>query len=113
MQNNEFKLGDVTYYFERVTTQDALKIKNSMFILARDNASPKDIEYANSINDSLCLKYLCLKDSAGMEHKAPPLATLDLIFNDNPMAIIEISKNFMEYVGAFLNALPSYQHLAR
>lgn len=102
------------YGFKPITTQDALKIKNIMFVLAKDNTTIEDNEKANSAIDNLCFKYLVLKDESGIEFDNINAQNFETFFQDVQNAsfgIVEISKNFMEMIGGFLNALPSYQGL--
>ena len=58
-----YKLEDKEFDFKRVTTQDALKVKSAMMILANDKSSIENIEQANNVIDSLAIKYLKIKDN--------------------------------------------------
>ena len=56
-----YQLENKNYDFNRITTQDALKVKSMMMILASDKSTIKDIETANKTLDDLALKYLAVE----------------------------------------------------
>lgn len=104
-----YKLDGREYDFKRITTQDALKVKSAMMILASDKSSADDFERANKVIDDLAFKYLKVKNKAGEW-----LDTVDEhVFNsffENELASIEIVAKFQERLKSFLNALPSFQN---
>ncbi|EFS7927404.1 hypothetical protein HW053_001486 [Campylobacter jejuni] len=103
-----------TYGFKPITTQDALRIRNVSYILAKNNSSFDELEKVNSVIDNICLKYLVIKDESGTEFDNLNYNTVQTIFNDNenaPFAMVEISKTFMEVIGGFFQSLPSFQNL--
>ena len=107
-----YKLEDKEFDFKRVTTQDALKVKSAMMILANDKSSIENIEQANNVIDSLAIKYLKIKDNKGnwLENIEPIL--IDSLFT-NEFASIEITAKFQERLQGFLNALPSFQKVKK
>lgn len=103
-----WQLDGKDFEFKRITTQDALKCKNAIFVLARENASLKDIIEANEIIDKLAFKYLRVKDSGGQWLENLNTEAFEALF-ENELASIEITTKFQEHISSFLNALPTYQ----
>ncbi|EAL7532983.1 hypothetical protein DUZ16_06570 [Campylobacter jejuni] len=94
--------------FNRVTTQDALKVKSAMMILANEKSSMQDYEKANQVLDDLAFKYLKVKNSDGNWLENIDEYAFSALF-ENEMAGIEIVAKFQERLKGFLNALPSFQ----
>ncbi|HDZ5042721.1 TPA: hypothetical protein RTG66_001558 [Campylobacter jejuni] len=114
MVDYKYSIFGKQYGFKPITTQDALRIRNVSFILAKDNANFEDLEKVNNVIDNIAIKYLVIKDESGTEFDNLNFNTLQTIFNDNenaPFVMVEIQKQFMELVGGFLQALPSFQRL--
>ena len=102
-----YQLENRNYDFKRITTQDALKVKSMMMILASDKSTIKDIETANQTLDSLALKYLTIEqEGAWLENIDEHAITA---FFTNELAIIEISAKFQERIKGFLASLPTFQ----
>ena len=102
-----YKLENKNYDFKRITTQDALKVKSMMMILANEKANIKDIETANQTLDSLALKYLTVENNGEWLENIDEYV-LNSLFN-NELAIIEISAQFQNRIKDFLQSLPSFQ----
>ena len=102
-----YELENKNYDFKRITTQDALKVKSMMMILANEKASIKDIETANQTLDSLALKYLTVENNGEWLENVDEYA-LGALFN-NELAIIEISAQFQNRIKDFLQSLPTFQ----
>ncbi|WP_299546055.1 hypothetical protein [uncultured Helicobacter sp.] len=105
-----YELENREFDFKRVNTQDALKIKSAMMILANEKSTLENIEKANKVIDDLAIKYLRTKDNKGnwLENIEP--VVIESLFN-NEFAIIEITAKFQERLQGFLSALPSFQHM--
>ena len=101
------KIGNVEYDFSRVNVQDALEIKNAMFILAKENASLTQIKEANAIIDTIALRHLKVKQGNQWIDSVDE-NTIGQIF-DNELAVIEISAQFMNRIKGFLEKLQSFQ----
>ena len=102
-----YQLENKNYDFKRITTQDALKVKSMMMILANEKASISDIEKANQALDSLALKYLTVENNDEWLENIDEFA-LNALFN-NELAIIEISAQFQNRIKDFLQSLPTFQ----
>ena len=102
-----YKLEDKNYDFKRITTQDALKVKSMMMILANEKASISDIEKANQALDNLAIKYLTVENNGEWLENVDEYA-LGALFN-NELAIIEISAQFQNRIKDFLQSLPTFQ----
>lgn len=102
-----YHLENKNYDFKRITTQDALKVKSMMMVLANDKASIKDIETANQTLDSLALKYLTVENGGEWLENIDEYA-LGALFN-NELAIVEITAQFQNRIKDFLQSLPSFQ----
>ena len=102
-----YELEDKKYDFERITTQDALKVKSMMMILANEKASIEDIEKANQTLDSLALKYLTVENNGEWLTNIDDF-TFKALFG-NQLAIFEISAKFQERIKGFLLSLPTFQ----
>ena len=102
-----YKLENKNYDFKRITTQDALKVKSMMMILASDKSTIKDIETANKALDDLALKYLTVEQDGQWLENIDEFA-LNALFS-NELAIIEISAKFQERIRDFLSSLPTFQ----
>lgn len=102
-----YKLENKNYDFKRITTQDALKVKSMMMILANEKASISDIETANQTLDSLALKYLTVENNGEWLENIDEYA-LNALFN-NELAIVEIVAQFQNRIKDFLQSLPSFQ----
>ena len=102
-----YKLENKNYDFKRITTQDALKVKSMMMILANEKASIKDIETANQTLDSLALKYLTVENNGEWLENIDEFVFKELF--GNQLAIFEISAQFQNRIKDFLLSLPSFQ----
>ena len=102
-----YELDDKKYDFERITTQDALKVKSMMMILANEKASIEDIEKANETLDRLALKYLTVENNGEWLTNIDDY-TFKALFS-NQLAIIEISAQFQNRIKDFLQSLPTFQ----
>ena len=102
-----YQLENKNYDFKRITTQDALKVKSMMMILASDKSTIKDIEAANQTLDSLALKYLTIEQEGSWLENIDEHAIT--AFFTNELAIIEISAKFQERIKGFLASLPTFQ----
>lgn len=102
-----YKLENKNYDFKRITTQDALKVKSMMMVLANEKASIQDIEVANQTLDGLALKYLTVENSGEWLENIDEYA-LNALFN-NELAIVEIVAQFQNRIKDFLQSLPSFQ----
>ena len=107
-----YKVENKEFDFKRVSTQDALKVKSAMMILANEKAPIENIESANKVIDDLALKYLRVKDPKGNWLENIDTLLLDSLF-ENQFAIIEITAKFQERLQGFLLALPSFQQAKR
>lgn len=94
--------------FNRVSTQDALKVKSAMMILANEKANIQDYEKANKTLDDLAFKYLKVKNEDGTWMENIDEYAFSALFV-NEMAGIEIVAKFQERLKGFLAALPSFQ----
>ena len=107
-----YHLDNVEFDFRRVTTEDALKVKSAMMILANEKAPTSTIIEANSIIDDLAFKYVKIKDKKGQWLETQSADEAKLIANsmfENEFASIEIVAKFQERLQGFLSALPSFQ----
>lgn len=102
-----YQLENKNYDFKRITTQDALKVKSMMMILASDKSTIKDIETANQTLDSLAIKYLTIEQEGQWLENIDEHALAALFTNE--LAIIEISAKFQERIKGFLASLPTFQ----
>lgn len=102
------KIGNIEYDFSRVSVNDALEIKNAMFILAKENATTSQIKEANDIIDFIALKHLKVRQGTQWIDSVD-INTIGQIF-DNELAVIEISAQFMNRIKGFLEKLQSFQH---
>ena len=102
-----YELDDKKYDFERITTQDALKVKSMMMILANEKASIEDLEKANETLDRLALKYLTVENNGEWLTNIDDY-TFKALFS-NQLAIIEISAQFQNRIKDFLQSLPTFQ----
>ena len=102
-----YQLENKNYDFKRITTQDALKVKSMMMILASDKSTIKDIETAKKTVDDLALKYLTVEQDGEWLENIDEFA-LNALFS-NELAIIEISAKFQERIKGFLASLPTFQ----
>ena len=102
-----YQLENKNYDFNRITTQDALKVKCVMMMLASGKSTIKDIERANKTLDDLALKYLTVEQDGEWLKNIDEFA-LNALFS-NELAIIEISAKFQERIKGFLASLPTFQ----
>ena len=102
-----YELDDKKYDFERITTQDALKVKSMMMILANEKASIEDLEKANETLDRLALKYLTVENNGEWLTNIDDY-TFKALFS-NQLAIIEVSAQFQNRIKDFLQSLPTFQ----
>lgn len=110
----EFELENQKYTFARVSTQDALEIRALMMKAygKAENKGEADLEALSEIQpqiDNYALKYLKVKNADGTWLEKPDLAILELKFS-NPFFVVEISKNFMDMIQNFLQALPHFHN---
>lgn len=105
MADFQFELEGKKCSFKRITTKDALEIQH----LATRAAQGKEREGDEAQFDKLALKYLEVSNN-GVKNDGFTIELLETAFV-NPFAIVEISKQFQEYVGNYLRALPSFQNL--
>lgn len=103
-----YKLDGREFDFERVSTQDALKVKSAMMILANEKSGVSDIEASNKIIDDLAFKYLTIKGENGEWLKNVDDHAFSVLF-ENELAGIEIVAKFQERLKNFMQALPSFQ----
>ena len=102
-----YKLENKNYDFKRITTQDALKVKSAMMILANEKASIDALEKANEILDSLAFKYLTVENNGEWLENIDEFVFKELF--GNQLAIFEISAQFQNRIKDFLLSLPSFQ----
>lgn len=88
--------------FARVSVNDALKIKNAMMIIAKDNVSNNDMMDALMLIDDIAVKYLIID-----KQSINTISALEKIF-ENEFAILQITQAFQEKIKAFLVSLPTY-----
>lgn len=103
----KLELDGVEFDFNRVSTQDALKVKSAMMILANEKSTAQDIEKSNKMIDDLAFKYLRVKNGGEWLENIDEHA-FSAIF-ENEMSAIEIVARFQERLKGFLNALPSFR----
>ena len=84
--------------FTMISYQHAIKAQNGMYLL-----SIKEVERGNAIINELALKFLMID-----KQKVDTLEAVALIFK-NPLAIVEINAQFLNYVNVFLHSLPTFQ----
>lgn len=111
-----YKVDDIEFDFGRVTTEDALKVKSAMMILANEKASLESTMEANKVIDNLAFKYLKIKDKKGnwLENNSAKdmIMIVDSMF-ENQFAGVEIVAKFQERLQGFLQNLPSFQNARR
>lgn len=111
-----YAIDNVEFDFKRVTTEDALKVKSAMMILANEKASLENAMEANKIIDNLAFKYLRIKDKKGnwLENNSAKdmIMIVDSMF-ENQFAGVEIVAKFQERLQGFLQNLPSFQNVRR
>lgn len=88
--------------FARVSVNDALKIKNAMMIIAKDNVSNNDMMDALKLIDDIAVKYLIVE-----KQSINTISALENVF-ENEFAILQITQAFQEKISAFLVSLPTY-----
>lgn len=105
--NFSFELEGKTIVFNRVLWNDALKAQTAYHLIATNDA--KNIEEANRALFNLALKYIVVEvDGKTLEKLNAD--NFNALF-ENPFVCIEVSKQFQDYVGGFLERLPSFQAL--
>lgn len=107
MAEIKFELEGKKCSFKLITTKDALEIQH----LATRAAQGKEREGDDEKLDSLALKYLEITHN-GVKNDGFTIERIGTVFS-NPFAMVEISKQFQEYVGNFLRALPSFQEQSK
>ena len=111
-----YTIDGVEFDFRRVTTEDALKVKGAMMILANEKASLENTMEANKVIDNLAFKYLKIKDKKGnwLENNSAQdmIMIADSVF-ENQFAGVEIVAKFQERLQGFLQNLPSFQSVKR
>lgn len=111
-----YKIDNIEFDFKRVTTEDALKVKSAMMILANEKATLENIMEANKVIDNLAFKYVKIKDKKGnwLENNSAQdmIIIVDSMF-ENQFAGVEIVAKFQERLQGFLQNLPSFQKAAR
>lgn len=107
-----YQLENREFDFKRVSTQDALRVKSAMMILANDKSTLENIESANEVIDNIAIKYLKIKDNKGQWLENVDALIIESLFN-NEFAIIEITAKFQERLQGFLQNLPSFQSLRK
>lgn len=105
-----YELDGRKFDFDRVSTQDALKVKSAMMILASDKAKSEDIEKSNKVLDDMAFKYLRVEGENGEWLKNIDEYAFTALF-DNELASIEIVAKFQERLKGFLSALPSFRNI--
>lgn len=104
-----YELDGRKFDFDRVSTQDALKVKSAMMILASDKAKTEDIEKSNKTLDDLAFKYLRVEENGEWLKNIDEFAFSALF--ENELASIEIVAKFQERLKGFLSALPSFRNI--
>ncbi|HED5364329.1 TPA: hypothetical protein R5B02_001630 [Campylobacter jejuni] len=102
------------YGFKPITTQDALKLRNTLPILTSKSPNFDELDKVNSVIDNIAIKYLVIKDESGIEFDNLNFKTLQALFEDNEgssCVMVEVQKQFLEMFAGFLQVLPSYQDL--
>lgn len=111
-----YAVDNVEFDFKRVTTEDALKVKSAMMILANEKASLENTMEANKVIDNLAFKYLRIKDKKGnwLENNSAKdmIMIVDSMF-ENQFAGVEIVAKFQERLQGFLQNLPSFQKVRK
>lgn len=100
-----FEIEGKTLDFKRVTAKDGLAIQALMTQSNGDSMSPEAMQKLGE----LALRYLVITDGDKPPLESPTIDLLDSIF-ENPMVMIEITTRFMEKIGGFLAALPSFRN---
>ncbi len=108
-----YAIDNIEFDFKRVTTEDALKVKSAMMILANEKSSLENTMEANSVIDRMAFKYLKIKDKKGnwLENNSADdmIIIVDSMF-ENQFAGVEIVAKFQERLQGFLQALPSFRN---
>lgn len=105
--NFSFELEDKTIIFNRVLWNDALKAQTAFHLIATNDA--KNIEEANRVLFNLALKYIVV-EVEGKTLEKLNADNFNALF-ENPFVCIEVSKQFQDYIGGFLERLPSFKAL--
>lgn len=102
-----FEIEGKTLDFKRVTAKDGLAIQALMTQSNGDSMSPEAMQKLAEI----ALRYLVITDGDKPPLESPTIEMLDKseIF-ENPMVMVEITTRFMEKIGGFLAALPSFRN---
>ena len=100
-----FEIEGKTLDFKRVAAKDGLAIQALMGQSNGDSLTPEAMQKLAEI----ALRYLVITDGDKPPLESPTIDLLDSIF-ENPMIIVEITTRFMEKIGGFLAALPSFRN---
>ena len=100
-----FEIEGKTLDFKRVTAKDGLAIQALMGQSNGDSLTPEAMQKLAEI----ALRYLVITDGDKPPLESPTIDLLDSIF-ENPMIIVEITTRFMEKIGGFLAALPTFRN---
>lgn len=115
--NNYFEVqqenGVIKYKFNKITTADALKVKNAMFKflnVADNNMNINDFlrdENTQKMLDEMAIKYLLVSTEDNI-YKNVNLEQVGFIF-ENPFICVEIIANFQAYIMFLMGNLQSFQ----
>ena len=100
-----FEIEGKTLDFKRVAAKDGLAIQALMGQSNGDSLTPEAMQKLAEI----ALRYLVITDGDKPPLESPTIDLLDSIF-ENPMIIVEITTRFMEKIGGFLAALPTFRN---
>lgn len=100
-----FEIEGKTLDFKRVAAKDGLAIQSLMGQSNGDSLTPEAMQKLAEI----ALRYLVITEGDKPPLESPTIDLLDSIF-ENPMIIVEITTRFMEKIGGFLAALPTFRN---
>lgn len=103
-----FEIEGKTLDFKRVAAKDGLAIQALMGQSNGDSLTPEAMQKLAEI----ALRYLVITDGDKPPLESPTIDLLDSIF-ENPMIIVEITTRFMEKIGGFLAALPTFRNIKK
>lgn len=103
-----FEIEGKTLDFKRVAAKDGLAIQALMGQSNGDSLTPEAMQKLAEI----ALRYLVITDGDKPPLESPTIDLLDSIF-ENPMIIVEITTRFIEKIGGFLAALPTFRNIKK